>query len=143
MNAYSLRTENDGLRLTKRQWRAISEALHLSDRQHEIVACLCEGLTEDAAAGRLGISPHTVHTHMRRVYQNLRIHNRAELVMRIFETHLQESERSLPAPTARPEKNKRKRSTITPLPTPPSLSPEQVTQHLVPTAKTHPQMLVT
>jgi DNA-binding NarL/FixJ family response regulator len=52
----------------------------LSRRELEILNLLCEGLSDKALAGRLGISAQTVHTHLKNVYFKLHVHGRAEAV---------------------------------------------------------------
>jgi DNA-binding CsgD family transcriptional regulator len=44
-----------------------------------VVELVAEGATNPEAAKRLGISPHTVNTHLRNAYTKLKINSRAEL----------------------------------------------------------------
>lgn len=69
-------------RLLKADWLLIAQELGLSPRQLEIVRCLVDGLDEATAADRLGISPHTVHAHMNRLFLKLRVNSRCELVVK-------------------------------------------------------------
>jgi len=39
-----------------------------------------EGIDDRQIAGRLFISPHTVKTHIKRIYEKLGVHSRAQLV---------------------------------------------------------------
>jgi DNA-binding CsgD family transcriptional regulator len=73
--------------LTQEEWVATSEALRLSDRERQIVARTIEGESEGEIAQRLGISPHTVHTHLERLYRKLRVSNRPHLVGRVLEAY--------------------------------------------------------
>ncbi|MFJ4851615.1 MULTISPECIES: response regulator transcription factor [unclassified Streptomyces] len=50
-------------------------------REHEILAQLPGGTTYQAIARRLGISPHTVDTHMRRLRIKTGATNRTQLVV--------------------------------------------------------------
>lgn len=70
--------------LSDQAWRAIAEALDLSTRHLEIVQAVLDDAKETAIADDLGISEHTVHTHLRRIYQRLQVHDRLELVQRII-----------------------------------------------------------
>jgi len=65
-------------------WRAISLALDLTDRENQVVRCMLKGRDQDEIALELGISRHTVHTHLDRVYRKLRIGNRFQLLLRVF-----------------------------------------------------------
>lgn len=52
----------------------------LTDRQREIVQLVATGATNKDVAARLCLSPRTVDYHLRRVFQQLRITSRAELI---------------------------------------------------------------
>jgi len=51
----------------------------LSDREHEVLQHIAAGLTHGQTAHRLGISPHTVDTHIRRIRAKLGAGNKAQL----------------------------------------------------------------
>lgn len=53
----------------------------LSAREREVLALLAEGLPNKAIAPRLGITEHTVKTHVAAVYEKLHARNRAEAVV--------------------------------------------------------------
>jgi len=61
-------------------WHAIAHSLDLSRRQMEILMGIFDDEKELVIAERLGISPHTVHTHIERIYQKLGVHSRLDLV---------------------------------------------------------------
>ena len=67
-------------------WAAIGRSLRLSTRELQIVTCLIEdGLDTDDEIGRvLGISPHTVHTHLERLYKKIGVASRSHLILRVF-----------------------------------------------------------
>lgn len=52
----------------------------LTAREKEVLALMHEGLGADAIAERLGMSPHTAHSHIKRVMAKLRVHTRREAV---------------------------------------------------------------
>lgn len=60
--------------------RLPSVARQLSDAQQRVLRLILEGCTEKQVAARLNLSPHTVHTHMKHVYQALQVHSRGELI---------------------------------------------------------------
>lgn len=70
--------------LSEVAWRAIADSLGLSQRQIEILRGVFDGRKETAIADDLGISSHTVHTHMERIYHKLDINGRLELVQFII-----------------------------------------------------------
>ena len=43
-----------------------------------------DGDTEKRTAERLGLSPHTVHTYLWRIYRKLQVQSREELLVRVF-----------------------------------------------------------
>jgi DNA-binding CsgD family transcriptional regulator len=47
------------------------------------------GETEVIIAERLGISSHTVHCHMTRLYRKLHVNSRPNLLLRVFNVHLE------------------------------------------------------
>lgn len=54
----------------------------LSAREQEVLQALLEGLSEKQVAARLTLSPDTVHTYVKRLYEKLRVNSRAELLSR-------------------------------------------------------------
>ena len=56
------------------------KAALLTSRQREILDQMVSGLTVSEAAEELGLSPHTVQTHVKEIYKKLNVHNRVELV---------------------------------------------------------------
>lgn len=59
-----------------------SEVEPLSIRESTIVKLLAEGMIYKEVGERLGISPHTVHGHIKNIYGKLQVGTRAEAVMR-------------------------------------------------------------
>jgi DNA-binding NarL/FixJ family response regulator len=53
----------------------------LTPREREVLALLAQGLANKVIAPRLGISEHTVKTHVAAVYEKLHARNRAEAVV--------------------------------------------------------------
>lgn len=60
----------------------------LTPREREILALLVDGLAMKEAAARLGISYHTVDTHVRNVYEKLHVRSRAEAVAKAVRERL-------------------------------------------------------
>lgn len=52
---------------------------NLTQRQLEVIALVCQGLTDREIAGRLYISPKTVDRHLRNIFNKTGVSNRAEL----------------------------------------------------------------
>lgn len=73
---------------TESEWRAIAHSLHLSRRESQIIEWIFRGKNEASIAPLLGISRHTIHTHLKHVYDRLRVHDRSELMLRVFAEHL-------------------------------------------------------
>ena len=58
---------------------AEAPAGHLSDREEQVLQQISRGLTHGQIATRLGISPHTVDTYVKRIRAKLGVGNKAEL----------------------------------------------------------------
>jgi DNA-binding CsgD family transcriptional regulator len=63
------------------------KARDLSPAQLRVMHQLIEGLAEKAIAGRLFLSPNTVHSHIKAIYRQLDVHSRSELLSRYFGEH--------------------------------------------------------
>lgn len=57
-------------------------------RELQIVRGLFDDTTEEAVAAELGISTHTVHTHLERLRHKLAVTTRTQIVLRIIEEFL-------------------------------------------------------
>ena len=62
--------------------------LRLSRREGQIVECIFREAKEATIARRLDMSPHTLRTHVERLYHKLRVTSRVELVIRLYESFL-------------------------------------------------------
>ncbi len=60
----------------------------LTDREREVVALVGEGLSNDAIADRLVVSPSTAKTHVSRAMVKLHVRDRAQLVVLAYESGL-------------------------------------------------------
>jgi DNA-binding NarL/FixJ family response regulator len=52
----------------------------LSEREHEVLTLIVKGFSYAEIAGLLGVSSHTVTTHVRGIYRKLEVHSRGEAV---------------------------------------------------------------
>ena len=68
--------------LSEREWGRVARALKLSPREVELLRCCFDDLSEARMAESLGISRHTVHTYVRRLYRKAAVSSRVELVVR-------------------------------------------------------------
>jgi DNA-binding CsgD family transcriptional regulator len=66
------------------EWRSLANCLGLSPRECGIVRAVFDGNSEKDTAARLGLSPHTVHTYLWRIYRKLNVQSREELLVRVF-----------------------------------------------------------
>ena len=70
--------------LSDDQWKDVIGYFRLSGRESQVVQRMFEGKKQVAIADELGISSHTVHTHIERIYVKLGVHDRCEMVLRVF-----------------------------------------------------------
>jgi len=62
----------------------MSEEVHLSPREHDVLTGLAKGMTYQAIAGELGIGIETIRTHLKRIYQKLHVQSRTEAVAKFM-----------------------------------------------------------
>ncbi len=74
--------------LSDGQWRSIAASLSLSPRELQITQEIFDDEKEAAIALKLGLSTHTVHTYLERVYHKLNVASRCGLLLRVFSEHL-------------------------------------------------------
>jgi len=70
--------------LSNLAWQEIARSLRLSERQLQIVCATFDGRKDTAIAADLGITRHTVHTHVERLHHKLAVADRAQLVVRVI-----------------------------------------------------------
>jgi DNA-binding NarL/FixJ family response regulator len=58
----------------------VSTALRLSDRERDVLMLIVKGFSYAEIANLLGVSAHTVTTHVRGIYKKLEVHSRGEAV---------------------------------------------------------------
>ena len=66
------------------------KAVTLTPRELSVVRLLGRGCSYGQVAEQLGISPHTVVTHIKNVYRKLEVHTAAAAVMRAVQLGLLE-----------------------------------------------------
>ncbi len=67
---------------------AAAAALGLTEREREVLGRLVADETEECIATRLFISPHTVRSHVKNLYEKLGVHSRAQAVRLALERGL-------------------------------------------------------
>jgi DNA-binding NarL/FixJ family response regulator len=61
----------------------------LSAREHEVLHLLAQGYLCKEIAETLGLSTHTIDTYLRRIYEKLHVHSRAQAAARYARAHPQ------------------------------------------------------
>lgn len=64
------------------------ESLGLTPREREVLTLIASGATDDGMAAEMGVSPHTVQTHVKSLYRKLDVHSRGEASRRAVELGL-------------------------------------------------------
>lgn len=54
----------------------------LTSREKDVLQGIASGLSEKKLAEQLGVSPHTIHTHIKKIYRKLQVSSRAEAVLK-------------------------------------------------------------
>jgi len=87
-SATGSRKSPDGCLFSPEAWECMAADLRLSHRELQIVRQLLDDQKESAIAALLGISAHTIHTHIERLYHKLAVRSRIELSLRILQSFL-------------------------------------------------------
>lgn len=58
------------------------DASALTKREREVLQGIASGLSEKKLAEQMKVSPHTVHTHIKKIYRKLQVGSRAEAVLK-------------------------------------------------------------
>ncbi len=65
-----------------------SQPSPLSDRETEILKLLSKGMNYRSVAEEIFLSPHTVKTHIKNIYQKLHVNSRAEAIKKAIEDRI-------------------------------------------------------
>jgi DNA-binding NarL/FixJ family response regulator len=88
--------------LSERAWAAIAESYRLSPREMQIIRGIFDNHTEHGIAAALGISKHTIHTYLTRIFRKLDATTRTQVVLRVMEQFL-----ALTSATDKPTRSQR------------------------------------
>ncbi len=70
-------------------WRRIAERLGLSESERQLAELLFAGCLEKQASCKLGMAESTAHSHIRKIYEKLKVRNRVQLCRKVFDVYLQ------------------------------------------------------
>jgi DNA-binding NarL/FixJ family response regulator len=65
-----------------------AEYIQLTEKEKEILKLLVEGLSYKMIADRTGLSVHTIHTHIRHIYEKLHVNSKSEAVSKALKNKL-------------------------------------------------------
>jgi len=68
--------------------RLTPRLVRLTPREADVIGLIARGCTYSQVAERLGVSAHTVATHIKNAYRKLEVHSAAAAVMRAVELRL-------------------------------------------------------
>ena len=69
-------------------WAEIGRSLKLSGRELQIARGVFDDQKELTIASGLGVSAHTIHTHVQRLHRKLSIIDRSQLLQRVMQEFL-------------------------------------------------------
>lgn len=69
-------------------WQEIARSLKLPGRELQLVRGLFDDQKELTIAIGLGVSAHTIHTHVQRLHRKLAVTDRSQLVLRVMQEFL-------------------------------------------------------
>ena len=67
---------------------SLAVLLHLSPRELLVAELALSDSSDESIATTIGISKHTVHTHLDRIYKKTGVHSRCQLAMLIFRAYV-------------------------------------------------------
>ena len=70
-----------------RRRAADRRGLRLTPRELDVTRAIARGLSTTEIAAELHLSPHTVHDHVKAVFEKVGVSSRGELVHRVFAEH--------------------------------------------------------
>jgi DNA-binding NarL/FixJ family response regulator len=62
------------------QQKTEHDFIQLTAREKEILKWLVEGLSYKEMADRLSLSYHTIHTHLKNIYEKMHVNNKGEAI---------------------------------------------------------------
>lgn len=65
-----------------------SEFIQLTDREKEILKLLVDGLSYKMIADRVNLSFHTIHSHLRNIYEKLHVNSKGEAITKAIKQRL-------------------------------------------------------
>lgn len=65
-----------------------TEYIQLSDREKEILKALVDGLSYKMIADRVNLSFHTIHTHIKNIYEKMHVNSKGEAVAKALKNRL-------------------------------------------------------
>ena len=74
--------------IIKTEKKSDENEFNLTNREIEILRSIVQDDTEYAIAMDLGISGHTVRTHVKNIYKKLQVHSRGAVVKAVYEYNL-------------------------------------------------------
>jgi DNA-binding NarL/FixJ family response regulator len=72
--------DNGSVKALLHKAASITETSYVSDREKDVIQCVCEGLSNAEIAQSLALSPHTVKAHLNRIFRKLNIKRRSQLL---------------------------------------------------------------
>jgi DNA-binding CsgD family transcriptional regulator len=66
----------------------MNQPIRLTPREADVVRLIAHGCTYSQVADRLGVSAHTVATHIKNAYRKLDVHTAGAAVMRALQLQL-------------------------------------------------------
>ncbi len=76
------------LNLVRQQSPVSPNDFKLTGREVDILRCLVDGFSDKRIADKLFISPQTVHSHIKRIYEKLQVHSKSEAVSKALRSRL-------------------------------------------------------
>ena len=70
--------------LTEDEWRYVRDRFEFTSQQAKVVALVLRAACDKKVANELHLGLATVRTHLRKIYEKVRVQDRAELIVRLI-----------------------------------------------------------
>lgn len=77
--------------INDKQWAHLQKLYHMTPKEQQVAKFVCQGVSNEEIAMKLGMRPGTVKTHLRNIYRRVRVKNKISLLLQFIEDAIKHS----------------------------------------------------